>query len=184
MGQETSRRWPFQSRSLRVTSSYARNTYVAEKKPLSCFFLSPSSLPNSVKREREREREGSKRGSIETKSGKRWREREKYPGEFISRRDYQTGADTRIPSSHNSRPSRRRGCVYICIYICTLSVRGFHVARARLCVRAPATIRQGYTGGQTSARVTGGDLCLRYAVRRETGAKGGLEREAALETER
>lgn len=132
VGQETSRRWPFQSRSLRVTSSYARNTYVAEKKPLSCFFLSPSSLPNSVKRERERE--GSKRGSIETKSGKRWREREKYPGEFISRRDYQTGADTRIPSSHNSRPSRRRGCVYICIYICTLSVRGFHVARARVSV--------------------------------------------------
>lgn len=180
MGQETSRRWPFQSRSLRVTSSYARNTYVAEKKPLSCFFLSPSSLPNSVKRERERE--GSKRGSIETKSGKRWREREKYPGEFISRRDYQTGADTRIPSSHNSRPGRRRGCVYIYMY--SLGKGISRSARARLCVRAPATIRQGYTGGQTSARVTGGDLCLRYAVRRETGAKGGLEREAALETER
>lgn len=46
----------------------------------------------------------------------------KYPGEFISRRDYQTGADTRIPSSHNSRPSRRsrlRGCVYTYIHTYT-----------------------------------------------------------------
>lgn len=74
--------------------------------------------------------------------------------------------------------------VYIYIYMYSLGKGISRSARACLCVRAPATIRQGYTGGQTSARVTGGDLCLRYAVRRETGAKGGLEREAALETER
>lgn len=74
--------------------------------------------------------------------------------------------------------------VGVYIYMYSLGKGISRSARARLCVRAPATIRQGYTGGQTSARVTGGDLCLRYAVRRETGAKGGLEREAALETER
>lgn len=59
-------------------------------------------------------------------------------------------------------------CIYIYIY--TLSVKGISrstFARAYLCVRAPATIRQGYIGGQTSARVTGGDLCLRYAGRPE-----------------
>lgn len=110
----------------------------------------------------------------------------KYPGEFISRRDYQTGADTRIPSSHNSRPSRRsrlRGCVYIRTYVhvASLSVKGISRS-AYLCVRAPATIRQGYIGGQTSARVTGGDLCLRYAVRQgDRSQRGTTERESETE---
>lgn len=45
-------------------------------------------------------------------------------------------------------------------------------------MRAPATIRQGYIGGQTSARVTGGDLCLRYAVRQgDRSQRGTIERE-------
>lgn len=165
-----------------TSHEFVRTEHLRGGKETTLVLLPFTFLPPQLREAREREREGSKRGSIETKSGKRWREREKYPGEFISRRDYQTGADTRIPSSHNSRPGRRRGCVYTYMY--SLGKRISRSARARLCVRAPATIRQGYTGGQTSARVTGGDLCLRYAVRRETGAKGGLEREAALETER
>lgn len=117
-----------------TSHEFVRTEHLRGGKETTLVLLPFTFLPPQLREAREREREGSKRGSIETKSGKRWREREKYPGEFISRRDYQTGADTRIPSSHNSRPSRRRGCVYICIYICTLSVRGFHVARARVSV--------------------------------------------------
>lgn len=49
-------------------------------------------------------------------------------------------------------------------------------------MRAPATIRQGYIGGQTSARVTGGDLCLRYAVRQgDRSQRGTTERESETE---
>lgn len=100
-----------------TSHEFVRTEHLRGGKETTLVLLPFTFLPPQLREAREREREGSKRGSIETKSGKRWREREKYPGEFISRRDYQTGADTRIPSSHNSRPSRRRGCVYIYIYV-------------------------------------------------------------------
>ena len=107
----------FQQRSSKSrVCTYARGTPTAKQLgECSSFHLSPPFQSLELNRKKERERERERERPVETKSGNSleegWREREagKYPGEFISRRDYQTGADTRIPSSHNSRPSRR-GC--------------------------------------------------------------------------
>lgn len=62
-------------------------------------------------------------------------------------------------------------------------LRGFH-ADIDLGVWSVDTAeRQGYTAGQTSAGVTGGDLCLimRYAVRQREGESAEEERERARE---
>ena len=187
-GEHEKKEWSGSGDVLRLCSSrtssksrvctYARGTPTAKQLgECSSFHLSPPfqslELNRKKERERERERDLSKRNreTVWRKDG----EKERQESTLVSLYRDGTIKQGRIRGS-------LRAIILDPVVVGVLSVKGISRRQvlAWLCEGACTHIhtqtqraRQGYIGGQTSAGVTGGDLCLRYAVRQGDRSQRG-----------